>query len=68
MLDEYLNRPMIVKLVTGEKLPEDVRFYGTSPLNSEMLWFVIPRPSNPLETEREFHVPVSSIALLELAK
>ncbi|MCD6218491.1 hypothetical protein J7L05_11640 [bacterium] len=68
MLDEYINKPVIVKLVTGEILPVGIRFYGTSSFSSEMLWFVIPRKSNPAESEKEFHVPVSSIAVLELVK
>ncbi len=68
MLDEYLNKPVTVKLVTGDVLPDGIRFYGISSLSTEMLWFVIPRASNPVESEKEFHVPVSSIAMLELAK
>ena len=68
MLDEYLNRPVTVKLVTGETLPEGVRFYGVSSISTEMLWFVIPRPSNPIENETEFHIPVSSISTLEISK
>lgn len=68
MLDEYLNRPVTVKLVTGETLPDGIRFYGISSFSSEMLWFVIPRPSNPAESEREYHVPITAIAVLELAK
>lgn len=68
MLDEYLNKPVTVKLVTGESLPDGVRFYGVSSINTEMLWFVIPRPSNPIENEKEFHVPVTSITVLEIAK
>jgi hypothetical protein len=68
MLDDYLNKNVSVKLVTGDVLPANVRFYGTSPLNSEMLWFVIPRPSNPIESEREYHIPVTSIVSMEFAK
>ena len=68
MISEYLNKRVIVKLVTGETLPDGTRFYGTSSFSTEMLWFGIPRPSNPAESEKEFHVPVSSIAVLELAK
>ncbi|MBU1023344.1 hypothetical protein KKB99_03555 [bacterium] len=68
MLDEYLNKRVTVKLVTGETLPEGVRFYGVSSINPDMLWFVIPRQSNPIENEREFHVPVSSITMMELSK
>lgn len=68
MLDEYLDKPVGVKLVTGEALPDGVRFYGVSSFSTEMLWFVIPRESNPAESEKEFHVPVTSIAVMELVK
>ncbi len=68
MLEEYLNRPVTVKLVTGDVLPDGVRFYGMSSFSAEMLWFVIPRESNPSENEKEFHIPISSIAVMELAK
>ncbi len=68
MLDEYLNRPVTVKLVTGEVLPDGIRFYGLSSFGAEMLWFVIPRESNPAESEKEFHVPITSIAVMELMK
>ena len=68
MLVEYLNRPVIVKLVTGESLPHDARFYGFSSIHSDMLWFVVPRSSNPLENEKEYHIPISSIATMELLK
>lgn len=68
MLEEYLNKQVIVKLVTGESLPNNARFYGFSSIHSDMLWFVVPRASNPLENEKEFHVPISSIATMELLK
>lgn len=68
MLDDYLDKPVIVKLVTGENLPDGVRFYGYSSLNQQMLWFAVPRPSNPLEHETEFHVPITSIALMVIRK
>ena len=68
MLDEYLNKLVIVRLVTGETLPDGVRFYGTSSFSTEMLWFVIPRASAPTESEKEFHVPITAIAVLELAR
>jgi len=68
MLDDYLDKPATVKLVTGETLPDGVRFYGTSSLNQDMFWFAIPRPSNPIEHEKEFHVPMTSIAVLVIHK
>ena len=68
MLDDYLDKPATVKLVTGENLPDGVRFYGFSTLSQTMLWFGKPRPSNPLEPETEYHVPISSIAMLEIKK
>jgi len=68
MLDDYLDKPAIVKLVTGEDLPEGVRFYGFSSLSQTMLWFGQPRASNPHEPETEFHVPISSIAVLIIKK
>lgn len=68
MLDDYLDQPAKVQLLTGEMLPEGIRFWGLSPLGQELLWFGVPRASSPLEAEREFHVPASAIAKIEIMR
>ena len=68
MLDDYLDQPASVKLLTGEELPEGVKFWGTSPLSTDMLWFGSNREGQPLEVEQEFHIPASSIAVMRLRR
>ncbi|HYE79167.1 MAG TPA: hypothetical protein VEI97_14385 [bacterium] len=68
MLDDYLDQPARVRLLTGEMLPEGVKFWGQSPLGGAMLWFGVSRRDAPLEVEQEFHVPASSIAQLEIIR
>ena len=66
MDNSYLNRPVTVKLITGETLPKGVLFWGNSPLAEGMLWFGIPKPDELHKTEVEFHIPRSSIAFIRL--
>jgi len=63
----YLNRPVDVKLITGEKLPEGVLFWGKSAICEDVLWFGIPKSDEVHKTEVEFHVPRSSIAYIRLS-
>jgi len=64
--NSYLDRQVAVKLITGETLPEGVRFWGKSTVGEEILWFGIPRADEVHKTDVEFHVPVSSIAYIRL--
>lgn len=68
MLDDYLDQPARVQLLTGETLPEGVKFWGQSPLGTDLLWFGQNRRDAPLEVEREFHIPVTAIAKIELLR
>lgn len=68
MLDDYLDQPARVQLLTGETLPEGVKFWGQSPLGTDLLWFGLSRKDAPLEVEREFHIPSSAIAKIELIR
>jgi len=63
----YLNRPVEVKLITGEKLPDGILFWGKSAISEEVLWFGIPKSDEVHKTEVEFHVPRSSIAYIRLS-
>jgi hypothetical protein len=66
MESAYLNRPVIVKLITGERLPDGVLFWGKSSIGEEILWFGIPKPDEVHKTDVEFHVPKSSIAYIQV--
>ena len=68
MLDDYLDQPAKVQLLTGEVLPDGIKFWGSSPLGDGLLWFAIPRADSPLETEQEFHVPSSAIAKITMTR
>ncbi len=68
MLDDYLDQIAKVQLLTGEALPEGVKFWGVSPLGSDLLWFGLTRRDAPLEVEREFHVPHSAISRIEIMR
>ena len=62
----YLDREVSVKLITGENLPEGIRFWGKSSISEDILWFGIPKPGELHKTDLEFHVPRSSIAYIHL--
>jgi hypothetical protein len=66
MESTYLNRPVFVKLITGETLPQGVLFWGKSSISEDLLWFGIPTPGEIHKTEVEFHVPKSSIVFVQL--
>jgi hypothetical protein len=66
MDNAYLNRPVAVKLLTGENLPDGVLFWGNSSIAEDLLWFGIPTPGEVHKTEVEFHVPKSSIAYIRI--
>ncbi|MEO7994507.1 MAG: hypothetical protein ABI743_08910 [bacterium] len=68
MLDDYLDQPVRVQLLTGEALPDGLRFWGDSPIGHGLLWFGANRPESPLEVDREFHIPATAIAKLELLR
>ena len=68
MLDDYLDQPAKVQLLTGEVLPEGIKFWGQSPLGGDLLWFAIPRADSPLEVEHEFHIPISAIAKVSMTR
>lgn len=67
MLDDYLDQPAKVQLLTGELLPEGVRFWGHSPLGQELLWFGKNR-KDTTEVECEFHVPYTAVAKIEVMR
>jgi len=62
----YLDRPVHVKLVTGETLPEGIRFWGNSGFSEDLLWFGIPKSDEIHKTEVEFHIPRTSIAYIRI--
>ena len=62
MEEDYHNRNCIVKLVTGEELPENILYWGKSPLGEDLIWFGVPKAGVVHETELEFHVPKYTIA------
>ncbi len=62
----YLNRPVTVKLITGETLPDGILFWGKSSIGEDMLWFGIPKPDEVHRTDVEFHIPKSSIAFIQM--
>ena len=64
MDNAYLNRPVMVKLITGEVLPDGILYWGQSSIAEEFLWFGIPKPGEIHRTEVEFHVPKSSVAYI----
>lgn len=64
--NSYLDRAVTVKLITGENLPEGIRFWGKSTMGEEILWFGIPKPDEIHKTDVEFHVPKSSVAYIRL--
>lgn len=66
MNNAYLNRPVAVKLITGETLPEGILFWGESSVSESLLWFGIPKEGEVHKTEVEFHVPKSSIAYIRI--
>lgn len=66
MDSNYLNRPVTVKLITGEFLPDGVLFWGKSSLGEDILWFGVPKSNEVHKTEVEFHIPRSSIAYIRL--
>lgn len=66
MDNAYLNRPVFVKLITGETLPQGVLFWGQSSIALDFLWFGIPKEGEVHRTEVEFHVPRSSIAYIRV--
>ena len=66
MDSNYLNRPVSVKLITGETLPEGIMFWGKSSIGEDILWFGIPKPDEIHKTEVEYHVPKSSIAYIQI--
>lgn len=66
MDNNYLNRPVTVKLITGESLPDGVLFWGKSSLGEDILWFGVPKSNEVHKTEVEFHIPRSSIAYIRL--
>ncbi|HEX9746066.1 MAG TPA: hypothetical protein VGB30_11635 [bacterium] len=66
MDNDYLNRPVIVKLITGETLPEGILYWGTSSLAENLLWFGIPKENEVHKTEIEYHVPRNSIAYIQM--
>jgi hypothetical protein len=61
MEEDYLNRNCTVRLVTGEELPENICYWGKSPLGEDLIWFGVPKAGQVLETELEFHVPKYTI-------
>lgn len=66
MDNDYLNRAVTVKLITGELLPEGILFWGNSSVSEGLLWFGIPHETEVHKTEVEFHVPRSAIAYIKL--
>ena len=64
--NSYLDRQVAVKLITGETLPDGIRFWGKSSMSEDILWFGIPKPDEVHKTDVEFHVPKSSIAYIRL--
>ena len=66
MDNAYLNRHVVVKLITGESLPNGVLFWGASSISPDLLWFGIPKEGAVHATEVEYHVPKSSIAYIHL--
>ena len=64
--NSYLDRAVSVKLITGETLPDGIRFWGKSSMGEDILWFGIPKPGEIHKTDVEFHVPMSSIAYVRL--
>jgi hypothetical protein len=62
MEQDYLNRKCLVKLVTGEELPNDVCYWGKSPMGEDILWFGVPKEGQVLETKFEYHIPKYTIA------
>jgi len=66
MENTYLNRPVMVKLITGETLPDGILFWGKSSMSEDILWFGIPKADEVHKTEIEFHIPRSSIAFIQL--
>jgi hypothetical protein len=66
MESNYLNRPVAVKLLTGEILPPGILFWGSSSIAEDLLWFGIPKAGEVHKTEVEFHVPKSSIAYIRV--
>lgn len=66
MENTYLNRAVVVKLLTGETLPDGVLYWGNSALAEDILWFGIPKPGEVHQTEVEYHVPKSSIAYIRV--
>ena len=67
MENEYLNRRVTVKLITGETLPDGVLYWGKSSVSQDLLWFGIPDETEIHKTEVEFHIPKASIAYIKLA-
>jgi hypothetical protein len=66
MNNAYLNRPVSVKLITGETLPDGILFWGESTISQGLLWFGIPKEGEVHKTEVEFHIPVSSVAYIRI--
>jgi len=64
--NSYLDRAVSVKLITGETLPDGIRFWGKSTMSEDILWFGIPKADEIHKTDVEFHVPKSSIAYIRL--
>ncbi len=62
----YLDKPVAVKLITGETLPDGIRFWGKSSIGEDLIWFGIPKAGEVHKTEVEFHVPRSSIAFIRI--
>ncbi len=62
--NSYLDRLAAVKLITGETLPDGIRFWGKSTIGEEILWFGIAKADEVHKTEVEFHIPKSSIAYI----
>lgn len=62
----YLNRPVSVKLLTGENLPNGILFWGNSSIAEDLLWFGIPKTGEVHKTEVEYHVPKASIAYIRI--
>jgi hypothetical protein len=60
----YLDKAVHVKLITGETLPDGIRYWGNSAICEDVLWFGIPKPDEVHKSEVEFHVPKSSIAYI----
>jgi hypothetical protein len=66
MDNSYLNRPVLVKLITGENLPNGVLYWGPSSVAEDLLWFGIPKQGEIHKTDVEYHVPKGSIAYIRI--